>query len=657
MVYSPLTMNEKRRSRSEHWRPTLLLLAAVVPLYLAFRSISLDDFDAYSFALALDHFNLDLQQPQPPGFPIYVLVGRILASVTDPTTALTLLGVLGGTITALAIAALGRVLENGPQGRLTGPGAALLVALAPMGWLTAEKALSDAPGLALTVLAIWLLWRRRDDVPGLSLGSFVAGLGMGLRPQNGLPVLLLLAVLVVRVGWHRRSTRPLLWTILAFAGGLLLWLVPTLVAVGGLRDYLDHLLAHSAHVGQADSLFGGGAVGPGLRGRLIAFADTALLHTIGVSTYSAWGWREVARVAVAAAVVLPGLARADWRRRETWLLAAWAVLAGGQVFLFEALDRPRLMLPALPPLALLVSAGWARVERPRALAPAVLTGAAFALLLQGLPLAATLASVPSPPAQAAAYVAGRYPAEETIVAAAGSFRAVQVELPDYRLLYLYRFDADAARSATAANGVRFAAIFDRDKFPDDAVAALAGDGRYVTLDDRTFDRDARVHTQHDQVRLQVLTPADLLPPESLTPPQGGCIDIGGQEDGRYLDRGWYRPETIGDVGGRWAGGTLTSTLRVALEPGRDVALSFLAMAYPSDQHLTIQVNGTRVVQTPLGSGWTEINVTIPANLLSGEGVTQIDLVHSEIASPFDVTGGGSSDRRTLTAAYDQVCFR
>jgi hypothetical protein len=36
---------------------------------------------------------------------------------------------------------------------------------------------------------------------------------------------------------------------------------------------------------------------------------------------------------------------------------------------------------------------------------------------------------PAPPAQAAAYVAAHYPPETTLIAAAGSFRAAQVELP------------------------------------------------------------------------------------------------------------------------------------------------------------------------------------------------------------------------------------
>ncbi|HIQ01539.1 MAG TPA: hypothetical protein EYH30_05350 [Anaerolineales bacterium] len=646
-------MESRSRPGRPRWLPPLLLLAVTLPLYLAFRSISLDDFDAYSFALALEHFNLDLQQPQPPGFPVYVFLGRILLPLAGgPRAALTLLSGLSGAAIALVVYGLGRAAD--PRRSLTGVGGALLVALSPMGWLAAEKALSDAPGLALTLLALWLLWRGRGDLGRLGLGSLVAGLSLGLRPQNGLPVLLLLVGLTIRHLARRRSLLPLAWGALPFLLGALAWLVPTLQAVGGLPAYLAHLAAHSAHVRQADSLLATGLPLPAaLRARALAFADTLLLHTVGVDLSGGWGWAEGIRGLALALVVVPGLVRAGWRRWETGLLAVWLALAAGQVFLLETLDRPRLMLPLLPPLALLVARGWARMRRPRFLAPAALVGAAFALLTQGVPLAAQLASVPAPPAQAAAYIAAHYPPGETVVAAAGSFRAAQVELPAYRLLYLYTFDPAAARVATEA--IPYIAVLDRDQFPEEAMAVLSDDGRYVPLEDRTFGRDPRVHTQHDRVRLQVLTPADRLPPQALALPPGGCVDVGGPEDGRYLDRGWYRPEEIGGVGGRWAGSGLTATVRLYLEPGRVYRIRLRALAYPAGQQVAVRINRWEVARLSLAQEWAEYTVSLPASHVSPGEVTLVELVHARQATPFAETGGASSDRRPLTAAYDWIC--
>lgn len=649
------------RSTARHytvrWLPLFSLLAVILPLYLQFRSVSLDDFDAYSFALALDHFDLALQQPQPPGFPLYIFLGRLLRAVVgDATTALTLLSALSGAAVALILCELGNCTSVGRP--LAGVGAALLVGLSPMGWLTAEKALSDMPGLALTLLALWLLWRGREKLNWLGLGSFVFGLSMGLRPQNGLPILLLWFVLTVRHLVRRRSLIPIVWSSSPLLLGVLIWLLPTAQTAGGFPVYLNYLAAHSAHVWQTDSLWAiNAAPGMALRARALAFTNTFLTHTVGASLSDGWGWCDTARGLALALVAGPGLVAAGWRRIETWLWAVWLTLAAGQIYLLEALDRPRLMLPLLAPLALLIAQGWTQLCRVRPLTSVVLAAALFMLLLQGVPLAAGLASVPAPPTQATAYVAAHYSPSETLVAAAGSFRATQVEMPSYQLLYLYTFDPQAARALVESREWRYVAIFDRDQWPEEALAVLTADGRYVPLEERIFARDPRIHTQHDQVRLQILTPADQLPLEAIALPPGGCIDIGGPEDSRYLGQGWYRPEEIGGVAGRWAGGILTTTLRLYLGPMTgDVTLKLRALAYPSGQTVTVRAGGQTAANLALDLVWTEYSVVLPSSTIPAEGPFVVELVHGRLAVPFVVTEGASSDHRALAAAYDWICL-
>jgi hypothetical protein len=648
--------DDTRPSRSRSgWVPALLLTLILLPLYLAFRSISLDDFDSYSFALALREFSLDLYQPQPPGFPVYVFAGRVLlALLGDATSALTLLGALSGIAIALCIYLLGAAC--GHKGALVGTAAALLTCLTPMGWLTAEKALSDAPGMALTLLSTWALWRGRDNYRWFVLGCFVTGLSMGVRPQNNLPLLALLGGISIRHLWLRRPFLRLVLAALVSLTGLALWLLPTLQAAGGLQAYLDHLATHSAHVRETDSLF---AAGPlswiTFRARWIAFSDTWLLHTVGIDRSAAWGWPQTARTLATGALLIPGLLLAGWRRKETWLLAGWALAAGGQVLLLEILDRPRLMLPILPPLALLIARGWAGLKRPHFLSPLVLMGTSFALLLQGAPLAAGLANLPAPPAQAVEYVEERYAARETVVAAAGSFRAAQVELPEYQLLYLYQFDPVQARSVLSGAEPHYVVIIDRDQFSDEAMDTLSRGNLYVPLEDLTFVRDPRIHTQHDRVRMQVLTPADLVPLQALMPPEGGCIDIGGGQDGRYLAQGWYSSEEIGGARGRWAGGVPTATLRISLDPGQPYLLTLRALAYPPDQTVSVSLSGQPLDELALSRTWSEYSLSVPASVVS-EGVTALELVHAQLASPYDESGGSSSDRRPLAAAYDWICM-
>jgi 4-amino-4-deoxy-L-arabinose transferase-like glycosyltransferase len=638
------------------WLLRLLLLLLFLSLYLPFRSRSLDDFDSYSFALALDHFSLELQQPQPPGFPVYVYLGRLLCEATgDKTGALTLLSVLSGVAIVLLVFELGLALRD--RRPSIGTCASLLVGLTPMAWLTAEKALSDAPGLALTLLALWLLWRGHDDLRWLGAGSFACGLAMGLRPQGAVPAALLLGGLTLFWVVRRRSIAAVGWAVIPFALAVALWLLPTTGTVGGLSVYLTHVREHAARVRQTDSLLGTGM--PfllALRARALEFAETFFTHTAGFSVLGSWSPADVVRCVLFAGITVPGLAGAGWRRRETWLLALWAVLAGGQLLLFETLDRPRLILPLLPPLALLISMGWARLARWGMVRPAAITTAAFALLLHGYPIAAELSSVRAPQAQATDFVRANYSPDEVLLAAAGSYRAAQVELPGHSLLYLYMFDADAAWAATTVDQVRYVVIFDRDAFPDDAMLALSGDQAYVPIVDTTFTRSSLAHTQNADLRLQVLTPSDRIPAQALAPPAGGCIDIGAEGDGRYLLRGWYRREDVGGVSGRWAGGTPTTTVRIYLARAGDYDLSVRAVSYPAGQELTVCLGGRELGQVSLEQSWEEHSFTLPAELIRPGEVMQIELIHSRAASPYTETGGETTDRRELSAAYDWICL-
>ncbi len=660
----------------------LTLLIVGLCLYVPFRSVSLDDFDGYSFALALSEFDLALQQPQPPGFPAYVGLARCLHCLTgDVVGALTWLSAFSGAAALLLVYAIGRQLD--PAHPLTGLAAALWMGLTPLGWLTAEKALSDTAGLAGILLPLWLWarWHRKpEDLRWMAAAALTSGIALGIRPQNGLPLFLYLLYVLLAHSLPRQRWAPgkmdLPWLIAGVLGlcGVLIWLVPTAWTVGGLATYSSLIQEHAAHVGQADSLWSM-SVPPvtALRYRLLAFGDTLLSSLVGVGLFTA-GARAPGpvtpvslsgglRLGALILIIGVGLARADWRRRATCGLALWTVVVATQIFLYETLDRPRLMLPLLPPLALLTASGWARVRRPRWLGPLVVAVTCLALLVQGVPLVAKIATVPSPPAQATAYVAARYPPEATLIAAAGSFRAVQVELSAYPLVYLYRFDAEAVQDVLSE--MRYVVIFDRDKFPPKSVAALSHDGRWVTLEDRTFARDRRVHAQHDQVRVQVLASPSQVPTQALRLPNDGCIDLGGEDDGRYLGAGWFRPETIGGARGRWAGGSLTSTVRLVLPPAavatdvvttsRTYRLRGRALAFPSSQVMRIQVADWTIGELSLPQAWTEFDMPLPADAAASAPVMTLAFAHARAESPFDVSSGGSSDRRPLTAAYDWLC--
>src|SRR5215211_7605767 len=97
--------------------------------HLPFLAPSLEDIDSINFALGLHHFDPALHQPHPPGYPVYIALGRLslgaihlVAPAIDPgraeALALAIWSAIGGALALLAAASLFRFLPRpavGPQ--------------------------------------------------------------------------------------------------------------------------------------------------------------------------------------------------------------------------------------------------------------------------------------------------------------------------------------------------------------------------------------------------------------------------------------------------------------------------------------------------------------------------------------------------------------
>ena len=636
-------------------------------LYLNFQSLSLDDFDSGSFALALNHFDIALQQPHPPGFPVYVGMGHLALALTgQPRTAMTLLSALMGTVAVVSLTWLGAEMGSWPGGLLAG----LLLAFLPGFWLSAEMALSDVPGLALILLAVACLCRARrlSDLRWLAAGAFLGGLCLGLRPQDGIPVAIF-GLYAVALSRGLKPPAQLVLAVVAALVGIALWFIPTVIATGGIGTYFDLLRTHSAHVLQIDSLFAQPVTLQSVAQRLNDFGS-GLLALVGGSPILAL---------VALLVVGIGLLRVRWRSAEALLLAAWLAIVAVQVFLLESLARPRLYLPFVPPLLLLAAMGWAGLTSPPGplsqktgegepvanrdpapLSPTITGGKglgdrgvvllplflAGAFALTSLPLAAILTQQPTPPAQATAFIAAQYPPDKTLVVTMGSLRAAQIDLPNYAQLYLGQFDAASWAQTVSARNPTYVVLMDRDDVWPEAYDALTAGGEYVPVLDRVFQRDPRVFPQHSLIRLQVLTPVRLLAPADLALPADGSIAVGVVENGKYFGEGWYRAEDVAGSSARWT--QQSAVIRVAL-PLKDTTLTLEATPYSADQTVEIVVNGQSLGTLPMSGIWQTITVKIPAGTIQGHAISTILLRHAHEQTP-------PGSNRVLAAAYRSVRF-
>lgn len=247
----------------------LLFLAAHLPFLTWF----LDDIDAINFALGVRFYDIAHHQPHPPGYPVFILCGKVLTWLFTragwhprgeiEAGALSFCGVLAGALAAFPLAALFVRLE----GDARRAGAAMLLTLAsPLFWFTAARPLSDLPGLAMALAAQAILaaafMRQRGlrtaqpETPSYSsvlaasgqlivLGAFVAGFAAGMRSQSvWLTAPLLVLAIVDRVG--RGAAGAILGSTITFAAGALIWFVPMVIVTGGPTAYLHALTSQAS---------------------------------------------------------------------------------------------------------------------------------------------------------------------------------------------------------------------------------------------------------------------------------------------------------------------------------------------------------------------------------------------------------------------------
>lgn len=621
---------------------TVALFFLALAFYLPFLSQGLDDFDSFSFVLAMRQYDLVLQQPHPPGFPFYMGMANALnLLIGDAQRTLVLLSAFWGAIGVVALLHLGTRLFN----QRVGLGAALLLMLLPSWWIHSSLALSDVVGLALPLWAMALVVRPRFSFSNGQIwifGWFLAGLSLGLRPHNAVMIVILglFALWQVRHAWRRAIGFALISGVM----GCLVWFVPLMVATGGLSAYLEAIRRHSQHVIGSDSLFSTNAsdalslrlamFGQGLQdvfGGVLGFASIALGLGFAI--------QFLQPVVSAKPTSLQPLS--TWRGATTVVLVCliWLLAVTGKLFLIESLERPRLYLPMLPPLLLLLVAMW---DRQRWVLASGVTVLCAVFLATSVPLVATLHTERSAPEQAAAWIRETYPPEQTIVVSLGSYRAAQVLLSDTLLEYSPSFGAGGWRKAWEQGTVRYLVLMDRDDLPTALVDEVESMG-LVVLADRTFERDRTVFPQHVTVRVQVLVAADALSAADLALPIGDTIKLADSEAARYLSEGWYRAEDIGGVAARWASNM--ATLRVALsDEARELVLS--VTPYPQGQSVQVWVNGNNAGMYTLNGVWSEVRVPLQSAWLTAE-IDVIELRHTLAESP-------SGDSRVLAAAYREM---
>ncbi len=278
----------------------LLTLLSRVP----FRSHILYHWDSVNFAYAMRQFSVAQEQPQPPGYILYVWLCRAVDVLFhDPQTTMVTISIVASGLAVTALFYLGRAMF----GRATGLIAALLLATSPLFWFYGEIALPHSLDTLLVILALWWLYETmRGRTRYLYPAIVVLAVAGGVRQQTLIFLSPLILFALRRVGWRRFLTAGALGAVICLA-----WFIPLITSSGGLAAYLDSTSKYTARFNVSTSLFAG-AGWWGLRRNLRK-----------LTMYTLFGWSAGLLPLLAYGVV--GLRRRQWPRNweKSLFFALW----------------------------------------------------------------------------------------------------------------------------------------------------------------------------------------------------------------------------------------------------------------------------------------------------------------------------------------------
>lgn len=231
---------------------TVVAAALVISRWVLFPKYLLS-FDEVNFALSIDRFDPRIDQPQAPGYPVFVALLKLLALIVPKVEWVFFLS--GVLVSAAALYFTWKLCE-----RIIGPGSgiigAILLLFNPVFWLAAltnPVRLCFAAGSVTVALCLWLACEKHSPA-WFVLGAAVLGFAAGARPS----LVVIMAPLILWVGWRLRiRLKTIAAALFASAAAVALWFPELLAASGGFRTFLRMLHEYSrAQMGGTSLVFG-----------------------------------------------------------------------------------------------------------------------------------------------------------------------------------------------------------------------------------------------------------------------------------------------------------------------------------------------------------------------------------------------------------------
>jgi len=263
------------RWKQEPW----LFVCAVAASRFAFRSHDLYDLDSVNFALGMERFDPRVHQPHPPGYFLYVCLGRLLAWIFhDANLALVILSIAASCGTIFVIYKMASEWFGPSEARF----ASTLFLFSPLAWFHGIIALTYSVEAFFSALLGYVCWRVNcGNLTWVAPAGILLGISAGIRPSS----LLFLGPLFL---YSLRSARPnrRVVGITALLVTLAAWGLPMIAASGGFEAYFGALVSLWRLIPSKNTVFNSSPANSIARACTIVFI---YLLSFGGMSLALWG--------------------------------------------------------------------------------------------------------------------------------------------------------------------------------------------------------------------------------------------------------------------------------------------------------------------------------------------------------------------------------
>jgi len=336
-----MNKSNRRRESVETLRMAAGLSVLTLLSRIPFRSQILYHWDSVNFAYGMREFSVAKEQPQPPGYIVYVWLCRLVDLLfSDAQVTMVWISIVASALAVVALFYLGRSMFN----RRTGLVAALFLTTSPLFWFYGETALPHTLDALLVITSVWWLYETKQGnyrylYPAIAIMA-IAG---GIRQQTIIFLAPLLLFALRRVGWKRFLTAGALGAVICLA-----WFVPLITLNDGFSNYMSVVGAYSRRFLNTTSVFMGAGWG-GIR-----------RNVRKLTMYTLYGWS----VALIPGVIYAAsqLRQREWTRR--WEKPLFLLLWITPALIFYTIihmGQQGLVFIFLPALLLLGAVGLTRL--------------------------------------------------------------------------------------------------------------------------------------------------------------------------------------------------------------------------------------------------------------------------------------------------------